>query len=143
MNEPEWDNGTDDPWEVPLYLHNIYAVWTLVGDALQAVVSAHHGSHVASAGYDHPRTGEEMPPDTLIGPLMDRPIDDAELEKREAGEEYISVHHTLQMAVASIQATIEGIVYHIKDLGALPPWWQAEFDALTNMPQTWEDDDGA
>lgn len=102
-------------WEVPDYLSNIYALWTLVADALQTLSAAHVGAHASMKGYLDPETEAEVPADTLLSVLLDRVIT---IEDEDA-----PLHDLMVAGANAINLVLVEIVDHLREMDSLPPWW--------------------
>ena len=118
----------DGHWEVPPYLVNLYALWTLVGSAGEQMNHAHHAAEQVAEGYTDP-SGVEIPPDTVMDAFLDLVPDDGE----------VRVHDYLVVAEAAIHTLAEAVAEHLKDMDALPPWWKEDYDPAIDRPvMGWE-----
>lgn len=107
-------------WEIPEYLQNIYALWSLAGEALQALASAHIGVHLAEQGED------DVPPDTLMTVLLDREVEIPIAGEDEPDDDWptADIHELLIAAQNGTNLLLRGITDHLEELDALPPWWE-------------------
>ena len=131
-NEIYDDNGDElQPWDVPDYLANLYAMWTALGNINEQIKYVHHVTHKVVDGYEF--EGTKFPPDTVMEAFMVAPSDEVEEMKTDGGR-VINAHDLLITTGAALSLLLKAIAHKLKAMDALPPWWNDTYNADEDRP---------